>query len=410
MSTDSTPKPGPRKPAARPKKLIGFPLTPHASGAWQKKIRGKIYYFGRWAKRVDGKLVRIDGDGRQEALALYRAQADDLHAGRTPPVKGDELTVADLCNRCLTAKLRKLEAGELGKRMFQEYKEITDLLVSTFGKNHVVDDLAADDFEKLRADMAERWGPVRLGNAITRTKTIFKYGLDNALLDKAPRFGGEFRKPGKAVLRRHRAQGGEKMLEADQLCKLIDAASVPLKAMILLGINAGLGNHDCATLPLTALDLDGGWINFPRPKTGIARRCPLWPEALAAIRAAIAERPAPKDAADAGIVFLQASGRRWVRDTEKSRTDNVSVVFAELMKKLGLHRDGSAFYILRQIFRTIADAARDPVAIDLIMGHSDPSMGGHYREHIDDCRLRAVAEHVRAWLFGEAPERHDRRI
>jgi hypothetical protein len=59
---------------------------------------------------------------------------------------------------------------------------------------------------------------------------------------------------------------------------------------------------------------------------------------------------------------------------------------------------------LRHVFCTVADAARDPVAIDLIMGHSDPSMGGHYRERIDDSRLRAVSEHVRAWLFGQAPD------
>jgi hypothetical protein len=33
------------------------------------------------------------------------------------------------------------------------------------------------------------------------------------------------------------------------------------------------------------------------------------------------------------------------------------------------------------------------------MGHADPSMGGHYRERIDDNRLHAVVEHVRAWLW-----------
>jgi hypothetical protein len=38
------------------------------------------------------------------------------------------------------------------------------------------------------------------------------------------------------------------------------------------------------------------------------------------------------------------------------------------------------------------------------MGHTDGSMASHYRERIDDSRLRAVADHVRAWLFGEAPE------
>jgi hypothetical protein len=49
----------------------------------------------------------------------------------------------------------------------------------------------------------------------------------------------------------------------------------------------------------------------------------------------------------------------------------------------------------------VADEALDRVAIDRIMGHSDPSMGGHYRERISDSRLIAVAEHVRTWLFGK---------
>ena len=31
-------------------------------------------------------------------------------------------------------------------------------------------------------------------------------------------------------------------------------------------------------------------------------------------------------------------------------------------------------------------------------------MAGHYRERIEESRLRAVADHVREWLFGEAPD------
>jgi integrase len=399
----SSGKPQSRKATDRPKKPYpDFPLSPHPSGTWQKKIRRKIHYFGRWGRVVKGKLVRVEGDGWKEALELYKAQADDLHAGRSPRAKGEGLTVAGLCNAFLTAKLRKRTSGELGDRMFEDYRQITDLTVGAFGKTRLVDDLAADDFEQLRAQMAERWGPVRLGNAITRVKSVFKYGLDNGLIEKAIRYGSEFRKPDKAVLRRHRAKNGEKMLEADQLRRLLEAAPVPLRAMILLGINGGFGNHDCATVPLSALDLGRGWLSFPRPKTGIPRRCPLWPETKAALRAAIAERPKPKIEASS-LVFVNSRGCPWVRTTEKSRTDIISVQFGGLLKELGLHRDGIGFYTLRHTFRTVADAARDPVAIDLIMGHSDPSMGGHYRERVDDGRLWAVAEHVRQWLFGAAP-------
>src|SRR5262245_59593958 len=128
-----------RKPVRPKKPYPEFPLTPHTNGVWQKKIRGKIYYFGKWGRRVNGKMERIEGDGWKEALEEYKVQADDLHAGRTPRVTGDGLTVADLCNRFLTAKLRKKESGEVGGRMFTEYRKTTDLIVASFGANRLVD-------------------------------------------------------------------------------------------------------------------------------------------------------------------------------------------------------------------------------------------------------------------------------
>ncbi|MBI1913228.1 MAG: integrase [Planctomycetes bacterium] len=402
MSSDSTRKPRSRKAVDRPKKPYpSFPLTPHPGGAWQKKIRGKIHYFGRWAHRVNGKLERIEGDGWKEALELYKAVADDLHAGRTPRVKSDGLTVADLCNRFLTAKQRQREAGEISVRMFDEYKATTDRLVSTLGKTRLVDDLAADDFEALRDAMAKQWGPVRLGNEIQKVRTVFKYGFEAGLIETPVRYGPQFKKPSASVLRRHRAKSGERMLEAGEVCRLLSKAGTQVKAMLLLGVNAGFGNHDVATLPLSALDLDAGWVSYPRPKTGIPRRCPLWPETVAALRAAIAKRPEPRQEEAAGLVFVTTRGRPWLT---RGIANPVSVAARDLMKTTGIHHEGIGFYTLRHVFRTVADAARDPVAIDLIMGHIDPSMGGYYRERIEDERLKAVADHVRQWLFGKAPD------
>src|SRR5262245_39707127 len=100
------------KPPPRPKKPYAeFPLAPHTSGKWMKKIRGHIHYFDAWATRVDSDLVRVPGDGAKGAEEEYNAVRDDLHAGRTSRVKRDELTVADLCNHFRTAKLRVPTAG-----------------------------------------------------------------------------------------------------------------------------------------------------------------------------------------------------------------------------------------------------------------------------------------------------------
>jgi integrase len=199
------------------------------------------------------------------------------------------------------------------------------------------------------------------------------------------------------------------MIEAADLWRLIDAADAQMRAMILLALNAGYGNTDCATLPLSAIDLDCRWVSYTRPKTGVPRRAPLWPETVAALREAITLRPKPDDYAACWLAFLTERGTRLVRAAKAtSRADVVAVRFGGLLKRTGLHRAGLGFYTLRHVFRTIADGARDQVATDLIMGHADPSMAGHYRERIDDARLIAVTDHVRAWLLAGKPAGEDR--
>ena len=189
------------------------------------------------------------------------------------------------------------------------------------------------------------------------------------------------------------------MFEAKELRAILDAAPMPLKAMILLGLNAGFGNNDCATLPTEALDLQSGWVHFPRPKTGIDRRCPLWPETVAALQETIGGRPTPRDAKDDGLAFITKYGQAWTGTTATARP--LSAEFHKLLVNLGLHRNGLGFYALRHTFETIGGDSRDQVAVDFIMGHSRNDMASVYRERIEDARLVAVTEHVRKWLFAK---------
>jgi integrase len=206
------------------------------------------------------------------------------------------------------------------------------------------------------------------------------------------------------------------MLEAAEVRGLLDTADTTMKALILLGVNAGLGNTDVADMQRRHLDLDAGWLTYPRPKTGISRRCKLWPETVEAIRAAVAARPEPKRTEDAGCVFLSEHGWRLVsvrevaakaegEDGEGQRkvtkTDAVTRSFAALLARVGIKREGISFYVLRHVFETIAGGCRDQVAVDSCMGHADGSMAASYRERIDDARLAAVANHVHGWLWPE---------
>jgi integrase len=376
-----TAPPTPCKPA---KPYPEFPLFAHAAGVWAKKIRGKLYYFGVWA----------DPDA---ALAKYLEQKDALHAGRKPRPNPDALTVKDVANAFLNAKQALVDAGELAQRTWDDYKDACDLLVGRVGKARLVADLDPADFAALRNKLAKRWGPHRLKKMVQAVRSAFKHAFDADLIDRPMRFGPGFKRPTLKVLRLHRAEQGPKLFTAEEIRKLVSAADVPLKAMLLVGINAGFGNADVGTLPLSALDLDGGWVNYPRPKTGVGRRCPLWPETVAAISEALSRRPAPEDRADGGLAFLTPRGHSWHTGT----TDNpLSNVVAKLLRALGINgRKGLNFYALRHTFRTVADEAKDQPAADHIMGHESPHMSSVYRERISDERLRAVTDHVRAWLF-----------
>jgi integrase len=360
-----------------------FPLFAHATGRWAKKIRGRMVYFGPWN----------DPDG---ALEKYLADKDALHSGRRPEALTPEtaLTVEVLVNRFLNAKKSRVDTGELSPLTWDEYREAGELIARMFKKRTAVESLGPVDFARLRGRMAKDWGPHRLGKFIQIVRCFFKYAYDAGLLDKPVRFGPEFTRPSKKTLRVHRAQGGAKMFERDELKRMLDAAGVPLKAMILLGINCGFGNGDCGTLPMSALDLERGWVNYPRPKTGIARRCPLWLETIEAIKQALASRPSPRSTEFSGLVFLTLTGRSWAKKTD----DNpVSKETRKLLDSLEIngHRN---FYCLRHTFETIAGEAKDQIAVDHIMGHAREDMATVYRERISDERLTAVVNHVRAWL------------
>lgn len=216
-----------------------------------------------------------DADG-QKALTIWVAQKDDLLAGRTPRAESEGLTVEELCFRFLEMKEASRDAGEITARTWADYMATAQRIAEKFGRNRLVADLRSEDFESLRASISKTWGPFALGNEIQRVRIIFKCAHDAGLIDLPVRYGPQFKRPSNKVMRLGKAKKGAKLLEAADLQRLLKSAEVYLQAMIYLGLNCGFGNSDCGTLPFDSLDLDGGWIDYHRPKTGIDRWRMAW--------------------------------------------------------------------------------------------------------------------------------------
>jgi integrase len=356
--------------------------------------QGPDCFFGVWADP-------------QKALERWLAEKDDLLAGRKPRVQSEGLTMRELANRFLTHKQRLHDTGEITTRTWKEYFATCECLLEVFGSNRLVTDLIAEDFEGLRAKFATVCGLVRLGNEIQRARSVFKFAWDSELIDRPLRFGPGFKRPSNKTLRIARSKKGPKTLSAAEIRNLLEIASPQLKAMILLGINAGFGNEDVATLPIEALDLEAGWAQFPRPKTGIERKCKLWPETITAIQEVLGFRHKPKNEAHANYLFITKFGLPW--SNEKYGTA-ITHEMSKLLKQIAVQRVGVNFYALRHTFETIGGETRDQVAVDALMGHYDATMAGVYREHISDERRIAVANQVHIWLFGDAKLEKARRI
>jgi integrase len=120
-------------------------------------------------------------------------------------------------------------------------------------------------------------------------------------------------------------------------------------------------------------------------------------ETITAIKEVLANQPKPKKAEHASLVFITKYGLPWSKDKSSGP---VSQEMRKLLNRLGIngHRN---FYTLRHSFRTVGDETKDSVACDAIMGHETPHMSSVYREQIGDDRLKAVADHVRKWLFAQ---------
>ncbi len=358
-----------------------YSLMPMASGP--RKIRGRLYYFGRW-------------DAPNGALQEYKEKREALYSGRVPRPTTNDVTIRYLVNAFLTAKKSRVDSGELTHRSWTDYYTSCGRITGFFGLDRKVSDIGPADFEQFRAKLAKKWGPTTLGNEIRRVRVVFNYAFKVDLVDRPVKFG-EFVPPSKKVMRLERAKNGIKMFESAEILSLLEKANPTMRAMILLGVNAGLGNMDVAMLRADNLDLNRGWLRYPRPKTGIDRRCPLWPETVEAIQEALKGRPQPADPGYAKHVFLTRCGLLWVKT--ENRNNSLSVEFRKLTKLMGIHKTGICFYALRHTFETVAGDSRDQVAVDYIMGHSRDDMASLYREKINDVRLQAVVDHVHKWLF-----------
>jgi integrase len=361
-----------------------FPLFPHQNGQWAKKIKGKLYYFGTWADPEDA-------ESRFKAFLCSPVQKKvvekTFHA----------LRLKDLSNLYLTDVARRVKNQEISISSLKNYQGLFKRFFKHTSKLLLIHEV---DWSKAARDHREGLSPLSWKSAITHWNAVFRWAVDNDLLESLPDLGPEWKKPDRKTIRRTSKQY-KIWFAADEIRSMLDhcakTSKLALRAMILLGVGSGLGNHDCASLRPQNIDLARGWLLYPRPKTGVQRRSKLWPETIAALRAYQETRPD----VDLDLVFVTQYGNKWTRPDEQDCAINRE--FRKVMKACGCYVAGRGFYGLRRTCATIGGESGDLAAVNLVMGHLDESTAAIYRQAISDTRLERVSETIRTWLFPQSP-------
>ena len=365
-------------------------MTAHPNGQWCKKIKGKLYYFGPWG----------DPDG---ALRRWQAEAPDLAAGRQPTRRGDTL---DVCvNAWLTYQKRRMETGDITARTYADYLRSGRYLLAGLGRQRHIGQISSFDWAGLRTRMGDNFkSPNTTTKLITNIRQCFKWVHEVELIEKPIHFGPGFKPPSAKTKRLAKAARGQRLFSPERIRRLLRAASEQSQATVLLGINGGFGNTDCAELRIEAVNLEDAVIDYARVKTGVLRTVPLWPETVTSLRTIIGDR-------SEGLVFVTRRGNPLVRSYVNRRgnhtiCDLINREFGKLRKQLKI-KANLTFYDLRHTFRTIADECRDDRACDRVMGHVSEHISANYVERIEIERLRRVVDHVRSWLFRQSSQSPD---
>jgi integrase len=331
---------------------------------------------GQWAKKIGGKRRQFGTDWKA-ALRKYHALLESPNSLKTCVAKYVE------------SKTLLLSSDEISPRHLRDIKWTLESLSKTIGPDKGIRSLTSADYGAWRAHIAKTNGPVSVGNHIRRVKSFLNWAKREKLIADLP----ELKKPSLRVLRLEREERGSKMFEPAEIQLLLKHSGPQMRAMILLGLNCGLGNTDIAEL--RPPNLQDAWLIFPRHKTGIKRRAPLWVEtckALAAITSA-------SDSASE-YVFTTKLGNPW---TPKGNGCPISSRFAKLCKDLDIYKKGRGFNSFRHCCQTIGEESGDYAATDVILGHIPKSndMAAIYRERMSDERLKNVTEHIHQWAFAK---------
>lgn len=391
-----------------------FPLQPNLNGQWSKKINQRPYYFGSWKDDLKGERAIREYNDRLPGILSGTDHLRSLEAKGLP-------VVGDVLGRYLNQCKIDVAAGSLSKATYGERIVELEKFADWIKPATAVANLKPEHFAGYVQQLIEgRKLKARARKRVqAHVKTMFRWGAGNGHCP-LPNFGSAMKAPSttKQAIRKEKARAGlkdhsDRILTGAEIDKLVEASQPNMAAMILLGVNCGLGPADLGRM--TWGHLQGKWLNYPRHKTGNDRKGYLWKrtrEALERVKETKWAKSMYERYGNSATIFITRKGWAYYREELTIKGSKVvgvqihnavSITFGRTAKGLGL--EGVTFYRLRHTFKTLGKRAKDDAALNLCMGHSGNSTeDGYDHTQIGGARIKRVALKVKARLW-PAPKR-----
>jgi len=348
-----------------------FPLTLHSTGQYCKKVKGKIYYFGK---------------DKKQALERYLEQAAFLHNGKAKMFKNTNgnITLKSLCNIYLQHQQAKATSAEITIRHHADQISCLKKFMSFIGQHRKINEISTLDLQSYKRKLKRAYNSAhRMNLHISIMKAMFYWARKNDILDYIPNIDAI---SSVKIIHKQRL-----VFTSKDIHRLLDVADVQMKAMIWLGLNCGFGCTDCTELKWNDLDLANGRVKLARKKTGISRDLPLWPETIQSLGRI------PKSGK---LVFYTSRDKPLIQTTchvnedgssKYSSSNLVTSRFSKLMKKAGIQAPkGIGFYTLRRTAATIAARSGGPFAVQRLLGHTNLKMATIYVQDVSKQTDRVI--------------------
>jgi len=347
---------------------------------------------GQYYVTRGGKRVYLGANQAEATEKYYRLLLGQPTKEKPPAVEPPFLTAIQLANRFLTTQQANWRDPKRTMRCYRDW-------LGRFLKDHPrlkAEEFTVEMFAAWKLSLKERgYAPETINHFLGAVRAMFRFAEDTDLLAKAPRLTRVRNEPKGAP-----GSAPKRLYSPEEIAKLLAAADLQVKSMLLLALNCGFGPKDVQDLLWD--DFDRGRVTLPRSKTGVCQTFLLWPETREALRALRQHRDElvrrlakrGRERSDGGHVFMTKFWRPWSKDA-------VAEQFRKLCKKADVVCHG--LYRLRHCASTAMSLVANPHVQRRFMRHSQLQQQVTYT-HVPDAEVDKALMQARTRLLPKPME------